>query len=77
MTSALFPKLSFNHDETPMSWAARQAAFHTGGRLGPFLNDMGIPITDLAKGKLNAVERLCLGHANDAFPLADHQRQVL
>lgn len=59
MMSALFPKLSFSHDETPMSWASRQAAFHTGGRLGPFLNDMKISIADLAKGKIGAVERLC------------------
>ena len=35
----LFPVLPFASDETPLSWAARQAAFHTGGRLAPFLND--------------------------------------
>lgn len=69
MMSALFPKLSFSHDETPVSWAARQAAFHTGGRLGPFLNDMGIPIADLARGKLEAVERLCSVAEQDLAPV--------
>ena len=69
MMCALFPKLSFSHDETPMSWAARQAAFHTGGRLGPFLNDMEIPIADLARGKLEAVERLCSVAGQDLAPV--------
>ncbi|EET46281.1 hypothetical protein [Thalassobium sp. R2A62] len=57
--AALFPDLPFQHDETPMSWAARLAAFHTGGRVLPFLNAMSIPAADLATGKPEAVERLC------------------
>lgn len=55
----LFPHVPFIRDETPMSWAVRQAAFHTGGRVVPFLNDLGIPSMDLVRGKLSAVERLC------------------
>lgn len=55
----LFPKIAFHADETPMSWAARQAAFHTGGRAAPFLNDLGVRVSDLARGKREAVERLC------------------
>lgn len=56
----LFPKVRLYPDETPMSWAARQAAFHTGGRVVPFLNDLGIPVADLARGKREAVEKLCV-----------------
>ncbi|OCX57395.1 hypothetical protein BFP70_19330 [Thioclava sp. SK-1] len=55
----LFPHIPFVHDETPLSWAARQAAFHTGGRLVPFLNDLQIPAIDLARGLPEAVQRLC------------------
>lgn len=55
----IFPRVPFQPDETPMSWAARQAAFHTGGRVVPFLNDLGIPSMDLVRGKVSAVERLC------------------
>ncbi|MCK0138113.1 TniQ family protein [Aliiroseovarius sp. F47248L] len=55
----LFPKVPFHAGETPMSWAARQAAFHTGGRVVPFLNDLGIPVADLARGKRKGVEKLC------------------
>ena len=57
--ATLFPKLPFATDETPMSWAARQAAFHTGGSVTPFLNDMGIPLLALARGQRAAVEALC------------------
>jgi len=55
----IFPKIPFHSDETPMSWAARQAAFHRGGRVVPFLNDLGIQSMDLVRGKRAAVERLC------------------
>lgn len=57
--SKLFPKVEFQLDETPMSWAARQAAFHRGSGVVPFLNDLGIPVADLARGRQSAVERLC------------------
>lgn len=55
----LFPRLPFNADETPLSWAARLAAFHTGGRLMPFLNDLGIALRDLVSGGTEALVRLC------------------
>lgn len=57
--SALFPMLPFADDETPLSWAARQAAFHTRGRALAFLTDLGIPLVDLARGDEPAVLRLC------------------
>lgn len=55
----LFPRLPFVADETPLSWAARMAAFHTGGRLTLFLNDFGIALLDLVMGMTEAVIRLC------------------
>lgn len=69
MMSALFPKLSFSHDETPMSWAARQAAFYTGGRLALFLNDLEIPVRDFARGDGDAVNRLCEVAGQDPVPV--------
>ncbi|WP_243614117.1 TniQ family protein [Shimia aestuarii] len=65
----LFPKVSFVHDETPLSWAARQAAFHKGGRLVPFLNDLRIPAIDLARGLPAAVHRLCEIAGQDPAPV--------
>ncbi|MEJ6391557.1 TniQ family protein [Gymnodinialimonas ulvae] len=67
--SMLFPRIAFDMDETPMSWAARQAAFHTGGRVVPFLNDFGIPVADLARGKREAAERLCEVAGQDPDPV--------
>lgn len=67
--SVLLPKLHFQSDETPMSWAARQAAFHTGGRVVPFLNDLKVPVVDLARGKREAVERLCSIAGQDPAPV--------
>ena len=65
MTIPLFPHLPFARDETPMSCATRMAAFHTGGRLVPFLNDLGIPLVDLAGGVKGSIEKLCeLGGAD-------------
>ncbi|WP_165814575.1 TniQ family protein [Pararhodobacter oceanensis] len=55
----LFPHLPFVDHETPMSWAGRLAAFHTHGPVLPFLNDLSIPMKDLAGGVHGAVERLC------------------
>lgn len=52
-----------------MSWAARQAAFHTGGRMVPFLNDLGIPASDLARGLEEAVQRLCDKAGQDPAPV--------
>ncbi|WP_051337358.1 TniQ family protein [Leisingera daeponensis] len=55
----LYPSLSFAHGETPLSWAARLAAFHTGGGLRPFLNDMDVPLMRLAGGHADAIRPLC------------------
>ena len=52
-----------------MSWASRQAAFHTGGRVVPFLNALEIPAADLACGKSEAVERLCARAGQDPTPV--------
>ncbi|QFT61914.1 hypothetical protein FIU91_03140 [Roseivivax sp. THAF30] len=65
----LSPLLPFNDDETPMSWAARQAAFHTGGRVNNFLNDLGVPIMDLARGNESATSRLCEIAGQDPAPV--------
>lgn len=46
----LFPYVSPNRAETGLSFAARLAAIHTGGRLVPFLNDLGINAVDFARG---------------------------
>jgi hypothetical protein len=66
----LFPRLPFHPDETPLSWAARSAAFHTGGRLVPFLNDLGIDLWSLKRGEQCAVERLCSISGQDRAPVA-------
>jgi hypothetical protein len=56
--SVLFPHLPFDPAETPLSFATRLAAFHTGLRLVPFLNDLGIRYKDLVSGEHAAIERL-------------------
>ncbi len=75
--SALFPHLPFEHDETPMSWAARQAAFHMGGRVMPFLNALEIPAPDLACGKPEAIERLCKRAGQDPVPVFNNAIMAL
>ena len=67
--SKLFPYIPFIADETPLSWAARQAAFHTGGCLVPFLNDLQIPAVDFARGLPEAVMRLCEKAGQDPSPV--------
>jgi hypothetical protein len=67
--AVLSPKIDFLSDETPLSWAARQAAFHTRGRLVPFLNDLRIPAVDLARGQTEAVRRLCAKAGVDPEPV--------
>lgn len=57
--ATLFPHLPFHPDETPLSFAARLAAFHTGGRVAPFLRDIGVAPKALQAGKEDAVLRLC------------------
>ena len=70
--STLFPHLPFQNDETPMSWEARQAAFHTGGRVVSFLNDLKIPVADLVRGRRAAVERLCAVAGQDPEPVLEN-----
>lgn len=55
----LSPKLDFDASETPLSFAARLAAFHLNSRLIPFLNDLGIAVFDLQKGTDAALRNLC------------------
>ncbi|GHG87985.1 TniQ family protein [Pseudodonghicola xiamenensis] len=66
----LFPHLPFHPDETPLSWAARSAAFHTGGRLVPFLNDLGIDLWSLKRGEECALARLCSISGQERAPVA-------
>ncbi|MBK1636495.1 TniQ family protein [Rhodovulum adriaticum] len=65
----LSPFLPFAEDETPLSWAARLAAFHTGGRLVPFLNDLGIDLMALRGGADDAITRLCEIVGQDPEPV--------
>lgn len=55
----LYPFLPFMPDETPLSWAARLADLHTGGRLLGFLNDMDVQFSKLLSGDPDAVSHLC------------------
>lgn len=57
--TTLFPHLPFDPTETPLSFATRLAALHTGDRLTPFLTDMGIRADRLARGDETSVRRLC------------------
>lgn len=77
----LFPHLSFDPRETPLSFAARLGAFHRGGRVVPFLHDLRIPPADLARRQGDAVLALC-DHAgvdprqvmaNTAISAGNHQ----
>ncbi|MCL7466747.1 TniQ family protein [Phaeovulum sp. NW3] len=65
----IFPALPYRSDETVLSWAARLAAFHTGGRLVPFLHDIGIKPNDLSAGGPDAVRHLCEKVGQDLEPV--------
>ena len=67
--SVLMPSLPFNPDETPLSWAARMAAFHTGERLTPFLGDLGINSVAFTAGDLAATAKLCEAVGQDPAPV--------
>lgn len=54
----LMPQLGFDDDETSFSYAARLAAFHTGGRPRLFLLEHGVTPDALMRGKPDAVEQL-------------------
>lgn len=75
-STTLFPRLSFSGDETPLSWATRLAAFHTGGRLIPFLNDLGIAVQDLVSGRAGAIDRLCTVAGQDPAPVFHNAAQI-
>lgn len=60
MTERLTPHLPFAPDETFLSWITRLAAFHTGGRLVPFLRDLGIQrFEDVLGGANGTINRIC------------------
>ncbi|MBB1499272.1 TniQ family protein [Paracoccus sp. MC1862] len=65
----LFPFLPFDPFETPVSFATRLAALHTGGRLVPFLHDIGVRSAALAAGDTEAVQRLCALAGIDSAPV--------
>ena len=54
----LFPHLPCHHDETPLSFGARLAAFHLDKPLVPFLHDIGVRPDALALGETDAIDRL-------------------
>ncbi|TCM76380.1 TniQ family protein [Rhodovulum steppense] len=55
----LIPRLDFDPCESALSFAARLAAFHTGGRATPVLRDLGIAPMSLVSGEPDAIARLC------------------
>lgn len=54
----LAPHLPFDPIETPLGYAVRLAAVHTGGPIGPFLRDIGVSLPDLARGQSAAIGML-------------------
>ena len=65
MIAPLTPHLPFADDETPLSWAVRLAAFHSGDAVRGFLTDHGIRLADVKQGTSDAVRRLAeLGGAD-------------
>ena len=65
MIRPLLPHLPFADDETPLSWAVRLAAFHTGDVVRSFLTDRAIPLAGIKRGNPDHVRRpAMLGEAN-------------
>ncbi|MCF3595737.1 TniQ family protein [Rhodobacteraceae bacterium LMO-12] len=56
--TVLTPHLDHDPVESPLGFAARLAAFHTGGRTGPFLRDIGVSLSGLARGQAQDIQRL-------------------
>ncbi|WGW05099.1 TniQ family protein [Tropicibacter oceani] len=54
----LMPHFAMDAFESALSFAARLAAFHTGGRLTAFLRDIGIAPMSLVSGEPDAIARL-------------------
>lgn len=69
MKGSLFPRLAFSPDETHASWAGRLAAFHMGGGVTAFLNDMRIPKIAYLRGYPEFVEQLCNIADQDVGPV--------
>jgi hypothetical protein len=65
----LTPHLPSDPRETPLSFAARLAFFHTGGRLLTFLSDLGVRPFDLRVGAGDAIDRLTNAAGVDAAAL--------
>ena len=74
MFDALHPYLPLADDETHLSWAARLAALHTGGRMSGFLRDAGIGLDALIRGEAEAVATLA---ALGGEPLERVRRSVI
>ncbi len=55
----LRPFLPYDPEETPVSWATRLAAFHTGESVLPFMHDIGIHIEAMRVNRDSAIEKLC------------------
>ena len=80
----LYPNLPFHEDETPVSWACRLSALHTGGGLHKFLEDQRISLYGLIDGRDAALERLadvagadfCALKANALVVAPDHMIQL-
>jgi len=54
----LAPHVPFDPEESPLSYAARLAGIHTGGRLIPFLRDLEFEPEDMVSNKEEALSRL-------------------
>ncbi|MEP2984617.1 MAG: TniQ family protein [Sulfitobacter sp.] len=67
--NVLTPHLAHDPVESPMGFAARLAAFHTGGRTGPFLRDIGVSLPGLARGQAQDIQRLAERTGIDAEAL--------
>ena len=56
----LAPHVPFDPEESPLSYAARLAGIHTGGRLIPFLRDLEFEPEDMVSNKEEALSPLAI-----------------
>jgi hypothetical protein len=73
----LRPELPYDPEETPISWATRLAALHTGESVVPFLHDIGIPTGDIRVNRESAIQRLCDLTGQDLELVRDNMVHVL
>lgn len=73
--SLLKPYFAFDALESALSFAARLATFHTGGRLTAFLRDVGIGPMAMVSGEPEAVARLAEVSGTDRAAL-DHNTPI-